>query len=89
MRGVPVAALRYEWQGQRVSLFQVDAERLSPSALRRAVPGPDSYVVRKIDGLTYVTWALGKTNCVLVAQSVPMHRLFQLACHASEKLERT
>ena len=62
---------------------------LSPPALRQVVFRPDSYFVRKMNGLTYVTWSFGRTNCVLVARAVPMHLLFRLACHASEKLERT
>ena len=49
---------------------------------------PDSYFVRKMGGLTYVTWSFSGTNCVMVARAVPMHLLFQLACHTSEKLER-
>jgi anti-sigma factor RsiW len=88
MNGVPVAVLHYEWQGKRVTLFQMDARRLSPPALRAVVFRSDSYFVRKMDGLTYVTWPFGQTRCVMVAQAVPMHLLFQLACHASEKLER-
>ena len=88
VHGVPVAALHYRWKGQRISIFQMDARQLSPSALRQVVFRSDSYFVRKTDGLTYVTWSFGRTNCVMVAQSVPMHLLFQLACHTSEKLER-
>lgn len=89
VRGVTVAALQYNWGGQRVSLFQMEARVLSPSALRQVVFRPDSYFVRKVGGLTYVAWSFGGTNCVMVARSVPMHLLFRLACHASEKLERT
>ena len=88
VHGVPVAALHYRWKGQRISIFQMDARQLSPSALRQVVFRSDSYFVRKTGGLTYVTWSFGRTNCVMVAQSVPMHLLFQLACHTSEKLER-
>ena len=88
VRGVPVAALRYAWKGQRISLFQMEARALAPAALRQVVFRPDSYFVRKMGGLTYVAWSFGGTNCVMVAQAVPMHLLFQLACHTSEKLER-
>ena len=89
VNGVPVAALRYEWRGGRISLFQMDARTLSPRELRQVVFRPDSYFVRKMGSLTYVTWSFGGTNCVMVARAVPMHLLFQLACHTSEKLERT
>jgi anti-sigma factor RsiW len=88
VNGVPVAALRYAWKGERISLFQMDARTLSPPALRQVVFRPDSYFVRKMGGLTYVAWSFGGTNCVMVAQAVPMHLLFRLACHTSEKLER-
>jgi hypothetical protein len=44
--------------------------------------------VRKTGDLTYVAWSFGRTNCVMVARTVPMHLLFRLACHVSEKLER-
>ncbi len=88
VHGVTVAALHYDWEGQRVSLFQIGARTLSPAALRQVVFRSDSYFVRKVGGLTYVAWSFGGTNCVMVAQNVPMHQLFRFACHASEKLER-
>jgi anti-sigma factor RsiW len=87
VHGVPVAALHYEWQNQRISLFQVDGEKLPP-ALRQVVFRSDCYFVRKMGDLTYVTWSFGRTNCVMIARTVPMHLLFRLACHVSEKLER-
>jgi hypothetical protein len=85
---VPVAALRYDWRGERISLFQMQARTLSPPALGQVVRPPDSYFVKRMGGLTYVTWSFGRTKCVMVARAVPMHLLFQLACHTSEKLER-
>jgi anti-sigma factor RsiW len=87
VHGVTVAALHYDWGGERVSLFQLGARALSPPALRQVVFRSDSYFVRKVGGLTFVAWSFGRTNCVMVAQKVPMHQLFRLACHASEKLE--
>lgn len=87
VHGVPVAALHYMWQGQRVSLFQVGGGELPP-ALQQVVLHSDCYFVRQMGGLTYVAWSFGRTNCVMVARTVPMHLLFQLACHVSEKLER-
>jgi hypothetical protein len=80
--------MNYQWHGKPVTLFQVDARRLTPAALPAVVSRSDSYFAQKKDGLTYVTWPFGPTHCVLVAQAIPMHLLFQLACHASEKLER-
>jgi hypothetical protein len=87
VNSVPVAALRYDWKGERISLYQMESRTLSPPALGQVVFQPDSYFVKKTGGLTYVTWSFGKTKCVMVARSVPMHLLFQLACHTSEKLE--
>jgi anti-sigma factor RsiW len=87
LRGVPVAALQYAWKGEQISLFQMEGRTLSPPSLREVVFRPDSYFVRKMGGLTYVAWSFGGTNCVMVARAVPMHLLFQLACHTSEKLE--
>jgi anti-sigma factor RsiW len=89
LNGVPVAALHYDWKGERISLFQMEARALAPAALGQVVVKPDSYFVRKTGGLSYVAWSFGRTNCVMVARDVPMHLLFRLACHASEKLERT
>jgi anti-sigma factor RsiW len=89
LHGVPVAALQYDWKGERISLFQMEARALAPAALGQVVVKPDSYFVRKMGGLSYVAWSFGRTNCVMVARAVPMHLLFRLACHASEKLERT
>jgi anti-sigma factor RsiW len=91
IQGVPVAALHYQWNGQRISLFQMDSRKLSPQALQQVVlrsSNSDTYFVRKTADLTYVTWSFGETNCVMVARTVPMHLLFRLACHVSEKLER-
>lgn len=89
VQGVPVAVLHYQWKGERISVFQVDAGKLPLPDLRQVVRKGDSYYAARTDGITYVAWPLGRTNCVMVARAVPMHRLFQFACHASERLERT
>jgi anti-sigma factor RsiW len=88
VNGIRVAILHYEWEGERVSLFQMDGRELAPASLRQVVVGSDSYFVKKADGLTYVAWSLGRTNCVIVTHAMPMHILFRFACHVSERLER-
>lgn len=88
VQGVTVARLHYTWQGQPVALFVMDDKKLSPPMLPQEAFGTaDSYLAGKTHGLTYVAWHTGRTNCVMVARSVPMHMLFHLACHACEKQE--
>jgi anti-sigma factor RsiW len=84
---VPMAALQYEWQGNRISLFEMDATQRIPSVLQRMRRDPDSYYARKEGDLAYVAWHSGKTDCVMVARAVPMHQLFHFACRACERLE--
>src|SRR5260370_22981392 len=86
--GVMVAALHYDWEGLRVSLFQVGARTLSPPALRRVLFRSDSFLVKQVGDLACVAWSFGRTSCVLVAESVPAHLLVQFAFHATEKLKR-
>ncbi len=89
LQGVPVARLRYNWQGQPVWLYVMDDKKLTPPALPQvASNGSDSYLAGKNHGLIYVAWHTGKTNCLMVARTVPMHLLFRFACHACEKQER-
>ena len=86
LNGVPVACLHYDWEGHRVSLFQVDERRASYRALRDMGAG-ENYVARRDAGVSYVAWQSRGLQCVLVSREMPMHRLFQLACHACERLE--
>lgn len=85
----PVAYLHYQWRGARVSLFQMDARRLAPPGLRQMPARRENYVAERKDGLSYVAWRSGGVNCVLVSREMPMHLLFQLACHACERQERS
>lgn len=88
LQGAPVACLQYEWNGTRVSLFQMDARRLAPRGLGQMPAQVESYVAQRKDGVSYVAWRSGGVGNVLVAQAMPMHRLFQLACHACERQEK-
>ena len=85
--GAPVAFLCYEWNGQRVSLYQADGRRLTVPALhalrqRQSTSAKRCYVVEQGDGLTYVAWCVGMTNYVLVAHASP-ERLLHLAQRAT------
>jgi anti-sigma factor RsiW len=86
---VPVVAVYYEWQGKQISLYQMDGAQRPPAPLLRMRHDPDSYYVQKAGNLAYVAWHSGKTDCVMVAQSLPMHQLFHLACRACERQEQT
>jgi anti-sigma factor RsiW len=87
VRAVPVACLHYDWQGERVSLFQMDAGKLSPPALRPVEFNGEFYLVGESASLSYVAWRSGRTNCALVAHVRP-ERLLRLACSACDALDR-
>lgn len=86
VQGTLVAQFQYEWQGTRISVFEMDAAKLAPPVPASKSFPSDSYFVAKRDGFAYVAWQNGKTNCVMVARSVPMHLLFPLACRACEQI---
>lgn len=94
IQGMRVALIRYQWQGEgeksdQISLFQMDARRLAPPALPQTEQRTESYVAGRMAGFNYVAWRSGRTNNVLIARVMPMHLLFQLACHACERQERS
>jgi len=85
--GAPVAFLCYEWNGQRISLYQADGRILTVPPLRalrqrQNTRGKRCYVVEQEGSLTYVAWYSGMTNYVLVAQAAP-ERLLHLAQSAA------
>jgi len=85
---VPMVTLHYEWQGKQISLFEMEGAKRIPIALQRLGHESDSYYVRKVGDTAFVAWHSGKTDCVMIARSIPMHQLFHFACHACEKQER-
>jgi anti-sigma factor RsiW len=87
VQGTPVACLRYDWKGERVSLFQVDGMKLAPPMLPQREINGHCYLVGRTHDMSYVLWCAGTTNFVLVARADP-ERLFRLARNASETLER-
>jgi anti-sigma factor RsiW len=87
LRGVPAAYLHYDWQGERVSFFQMDAGRLSLPALRPVGFNGEFYLVGESASLSYVAWRSGRTNCVLVTRARP-ERLLRLACSACDAMDR-
>src|SRR5207302_2034145 len=57
VQGAPVACLHYEWEGERISLFQMDARRLTPPALKHMPARAENYVAQRHGGLSYVAWS--------------------------------
>lgn len=95
VQGVPVAQLHYQWKGPggkqaRVSLFEVDSHRLALPAMARMAGQSESYLVEKRAGQVIVMWKSDRPalNNVMIAEAMPMHLLFQLACHACENQEQ-
>jgi hypothetical protein len=87
VQGFPVACLHYEWEGERVSFFQLDARKLAPPALRPVRFQGEVYLVGERDPLSYVTWRSGRMSCALAARVRP-ERLLRLACYACDALDR-
>jgi anti-sigma factor RsiW len=85
LRGTAIACLHYQWNGARVTLFQMETSRLTPPGLREFPHQVESYSAERHNGISYVAWRSGPIGCVLVSREMPMHRLFQLACHACER----
>jgi hypothetical protein len=82
-----VVELHYQWEGNQISVFEMDSSNKSPAALRQLGHETDAYYAHKSGDMAYIAWHSGKTECVMVARSVPMHQLFHLACKACEKQE--
>ncbi len=85
--GAPVAFLCYEWNGQRISLYQADGRRLTVPALRalrqpQNTRGKRCYIIEQEGNLAYVVWCVGMTSYVLVAQVAP-EQLLHLAERAT------
>jgi anti-sigma factor RsiW len=85
---VPMVTLHYDWQGKQISLFEMEGAKRIPIPLQKLGHEADSYYVRKVGDTAFVAWHSGKTDCVMIARSIPMHQLFHFACHACEKQER-
>jgi anti-sigma factor RsiW len=82
-----IAELRYRWQGNQVSLFEMGSSRRTPAELRQLGHEADAYYAHKAGDMVYVAWHVGETECIMVARSVHMHELFHLACRACEQQE--
>ena len=80
--GVPIAFLLYDWQGERVSLYQLDERRLALPALQPVSFRGRRFLTAERDGLTYVAWRSGAMSFVIVG-GAPPERLLPLACTAS------
>jgi anti-sigma factor RsiW len=75
VQGMPAAHLSYNWQGQAVSLFEMDASKVSPPALQPKVRNDHYVTVGERDGYAYALWCSGKTQCVLVSRTTPQNLL--------------
>ena len=85
LHGTPIALMRYRAQGEQVALLQMDASALAFSPMQAQSAQSERYFVEKRDGMTCITWRSGNVNNVMIAQNLPMHTLFHLACHTCEK----
>lgn len=81
VQGVPVAFQRYDWRGERVSLFQMDGRKIALPGLRETTFDGHCFLIGEREGLGYVLWCKGTTNFVLVARATP-EQLLRLASAA-------
>ncbi len=80
--GVPIAFLLYDWNGERVSLYQLDGRKLALPPLRTVRFQGRRFLTGEADGLSYVAWQSGAMSFVMVSGTRPEH-LLHLACSAS------
>jgi anti-sigma factor (TIGR02949 family) len=82
VHGVPVAFLLYDWQGERVSLYQIDGRKLALPPLREVTFHGRGFQVGEGNGLSYVAWRAGAMHFIMVSGAKP-ERLLPLARRAS------
>jgi anti-sigma factor RsiW len=75
VQGMPVAHLSYNWQGQAVSLFELDAQKISLPQLRQQVFDGHCLMVGERNGYSFAMWCVGKTQCVLMSRTTPQSLL--------------
>jgi len=80
--GVPIAFLLYDWQGERVSLYQIDGRKLSLPPLKEVICRGRRFRVGEADGLSHIAWQSGAMQFVMVSGARP-EQLLPLACIAS------
>jgi anti-sigma factor RsiW len=87
LRGASIAFLFYDWNGERVSLYQMDGRKVVLPPLRGAVIREQCFLVGEAEGLGYVAWRSGAMNFVMVSGAAP-ERLLRLARRASGASQR-
>lgn len=83
-----LAALRYEWKGRPLILFQADADRTNPPQARFARYKGETYRLGAWKGVGFVAWKSGRANCVLMAQASP-EEILPLAGEFCEAMDRS
>jgi Putative zinc-finger len=74
----PVVHLSYQWEGQTVSLFELDARKIDLPRLRQQVFDGHCLMVGERGGYAFALWCTGTTHCVLMARTTP-EKLLPLA----------
>lgn len=83
-----LAALRYDWEGRPLILFQADAGRTSLMQAGTAQFRGETYRIGARNGVGFVAWRSGTVNCVLMSRASPA-KLLPLAGEFCEAMERS
>ena len=81
--GTPSAFLCYDWNGERVSLYQIDGRKVDFPSLTSMNFKGRCFMIGEADGLTYVGWCAGTNHFVMVS-GAKSDDLLRLARYASE-----
>jgi anti-sigma factor RsiW len=74
----PVVHLSYQWEGQTISLFELDARKIDLPRLRQQVFDGRCLMVGERGGYSFALWCTGTTHCILMARTTP-EKLLPLA----------
>lgn len=74
----PVVHLSYQWEGQTISLFELDARKIDLPRLRQQVFDGHCLMVGERGGYSFALWCTGTTHCILMARTTP-EKLLPLA----------
>ena len=81
--GTPSAFLCYDWNGERVSLYQIDGRKVNFPSLTSMNFDGRCFMVGEADNLTYIGWCAGNNHFVMVS-GAKADDLLRLARYASE-----
>lgn len=88
IQGESVALFLYDRNGERVSLFQTDARKLTLPRLQGESFEEGCFVVGEKEGISYAFWCWEGTNYILVAQTSPRDLLNLASAIAATIAER-